>query len=156
MKSEYYPYIALAAVILILAAYAMVPKPEPEVTISITSLQFITEDRASPQIGVSLEWDSDIQPTYLTVDIQPVGAPDTILPAQRDDYHLIRLPHKWVNTHTVFDFQGSYQQAYLVESRGNTEFRVIVELKNDDITSEEHLARDIQQLSFGGGQIATG
>ena len=155
MKKEHYPYLILAAAILILAAYGAVPKPTPEVSITISQVQFLNEDLNSPQIGVSIEWDTDIQPTYLTVDIQPVGAPETILPKDRDKYHLIRLPHKWVNTHTVFDYTGTFQQAYLIDAQGNRDFQVIVELKNDDITSEEYLARDKKLLSSGAEQVTT-
>lgn len=156
MKKEYYPYLILAVAILILVAYAMVPKPAPQSSITITETQFMSQDPNNPQIGVSLSWDTEIQPTYITVDIQPIDAPTTILPEDRDKYHLILLPHKWVNTHTAFGNTGTFQQAYLIQTLGQTEFRLIVELKNDDITSEEYLARDERLLSLGADQVATG
>jgi len=155
MKKEHYPYLILAVAIFILLAYALVPKPAPEASITISDLQFLNQDPNNMQIGLSISWNTEIQPTYLTVDVLPINAPDTILPDDRDKYHLILLPHKWVNTHTVFGYEGSIQQAYLINPRGNRDFKVIVELKNDDITSEEYLARDEQPLSLGGGQIST-
>jgi len=150
-----YVYIIPAAIILILVAYAMVPKTEPEASITISSLQFLNEDQNNPQIGVSIKWESDIQPTYLTVDIQPQGAPAVILPADRDLYHLILLPNKWVNTHTVFDKTGEFNQAYLINSRGGRNFQVVVELKNDDLTSEEYIAIDTELLSMDSTELTT-
>ena len=145
---DYKPYLIVAVILLVVVVYVAIPKPAPEATIEITQVQVMDQSPPHAQIAVSAVWKSDIQPTYVTVDVLPIGAPDTILPADRDKYYLIRLPHKWINTNTVYTKEGDFSMAYLVDMREYTEFKVVIRLKNDDIKDFEHLAIDTEQFSL--------
>ncbi|MFH1786186.1 MAG: hypothetical protein ABH829_00835 [archaeon] len=150
IKKKHYPYLAAGIVVLLLAVYGIMPKAEPVVSITITNADVLNYNRTADAavVGIRVEWDSEIYPSYLTVDILPANAPEVILPDDRDKYHLIVLPHKWVNTHEQFDKKGTFQNTYQIRLDGNQQFKAIVELKNDDLTSEEYLARDIKEFTI--------
>ncbi len=126
----------------------MMPKPSPAASMSIGQPEVVQSDGASAMIRIPLSWTSEVQPTYITVDIQPVGAPEVIEIEDRNKYHLIRGPQNWVNTKMTFSKKANVLYDCLFELQGHEEFVIKAKLSNDDIKSTEALARAETMFSF--------
>lgn len=142
------PYLVLAAILLLLAAYAMMPKAAPSASMSIGAPQLLQSDNTSVIVRIPITWDAEIQPTYLAVDVQPKGAPEVIALEDRDKYHLIRAPQNWVNVKTTFAKKATVNYDCLIESNGNEDLVIKAKISNDDLKDVEAIARAEAEFSL--------
>ena len=141
---KHYPYLIVLAVIALNLIYAIIPKPEPINSVSIIDLSVLNSTKDTALIKISLEWDCQIQPTYLAVDIQPKNAPANISHEEWGTYHLIRQPQNWINVKTTYEKKGTLDYYALAELNNNTEFKLKVKCANE----EKDLAFDEQAFSI--------
>ncbi len=116
VKEEHYPYIIVGALVLGIILYALIPKAPPVNTIAFSNIQVVNYTDTGAFVAVSLNWNAQVQPTYIMVDIQPKALPEGIPPESetwQNENFLAKYRNKTIDGEKLKELYDSNPKEFL-------------------------------------------
>lgn len=116
VKEEHYPYIIVGALVLGIILYALIPKAPPVNTIAFSNIQVVNYTDTGAFVAVSLNWNAQVQPTYIMVDIQPKALPEGIPPESetwQNENFLAKYRNKTIDGEKLKELYDSNPREFL-------------------------------------------